>query len=66
MIEGEVDIEGADALLMVEERNRKDITLETRDNVLRIRFKAGEINECRAMINAIMNDLSCAEKLMEV
>ena len=64
MIEGEIDIESANVLLMAEERN--GATLEVQDNVLRIKFKAGEINECRAMVNAIMNDLSCAEKLMEV
>ncbi len=64
MIEGEIDIESANADVLLEERNR--VTLEVQDNVLRIKFKAGEINECRAMINSIMNDLSCAEKLMEV
>lgn len=67
---GEIEVESRNASLlhrtMVEERKRNDLTISSLSNALRIEFEAKEINEVRAMVNAIINDLSCAEKLIEV
>lgn len=67
---GEIGVESENASLlrrvMVEERERNHIAISSLDNTLKIEFEAKEINEARAMVNAIINDLSCAEKLIEV
>lgn len=67
---GEIEIESKNAPLlrriMVEEGKRNDIAIFALPGALKIEFEAKEINEARAMVNAIINDLSCAEKLIEV
>jgi hypothetical protein len=67
---GEIRIETANAQIferiMVEERKRDDLTFKADTGSLSINFKASGINDARALINALIGDISCAEKLFEV
>jgi len=52
--------------VMVEEAFRDDISICADDGTLRIDFRAGDISDARAAVNALINDLACAERLLEV
>jgi hypothetical protein len=67
---GEIRIETGNAQIfermMVEERKRDELAFKADAESFIINFKASGINDARALINALIGDISCAEKLFEV
>lgn len=64
----EIDSGNAEILrrVMVEEAFRDDISITAEGRVLRVDFRAEDISDARAVVNALINDLACAERLSEV
>ena len=66
-VSGSIAIDGSELLIktLVEERMRDDIRIGG-DEGLFISFCEESLSDVRSMVNSVMNDLRCAEEVMEV